>query len=66
MAKKKKKELRWIKGDEFNKWVTCLNCDHQYFIESFELNPSCPICGSRSYEETDDYMQLDKEDWWGW
>lgn len=57
-------KVRWTKGDQLNKWVTCLNCDHEYFIESFELSPCCPICESKSYEETDDYGE--DNDYRGW
>lgn len=49
--------VKWTKGDELNKWVICLNCDHEYFIESFELNPCCQICESVSYEEADEYHE---------
>lgn len=57
--------LKWTQGDELNKWVTCLSCLHEYYIESFELNPCCPCCESREYEESEpvkdwiDYDELD-------
>lgn len=55
--------IKWVQGDELNKWVTCLSCFHEYFIESFELSPSCPVCESREYEESTpvkDYLDLDE------
>ena len=58
---KKKRKHQWEYGDETNKWVTCLSCDHEYFIESLELNPECPICGSKEYEEDNKYG-----DGWEW
>lgn len=57
--------LRWVQGDELNKWVECLSCFHEYYIESFELNPSCPVCDSREYDESTperDYLNLDELD----
>jgi ssDNA-binding Zn-finger/Zn-ribbon topoisomerase 1 len=52
-----KNRVRWTKGDEFNKWVTCLNCDFEYYIESFELNPCCPVCESKEYDEAEEYVE---------
>lgn len=57
--------MRWVQGDELNKWVECLSCFHEYYIESFELNPCCPVCESREYEESTperDYLNLDELD----
>lgn len=57
--------LKWVQGDELNKWVECLSCFHEYYIESFELNPSCPVCDSREYDESTperDYLNLDELD----
>lgn len=56
---------KWVRGDELNKWVTCIGCFHEYYIESFELNPSCPICDSKEYEESTpekDYLDLEDLD----
>jgi Zn finger protein HypA/HybF involved in hydrogenase expression len=50
--RKTKKKVEWIYGDESNKWVTCLDCSYEYFIESHELNPSCHLCGSKEYEDS--------------
>ena len=47
-------KVKWTKGDELNKWVTCVGCFHEYFIESFELNPACPVCDSKEYEESEE------------
>lgn len=54
MTKKKdsRPRIRWVQGDELNKWVTCLDCFDEYFIESLELNPCCPVCESKEYEES--------------
>jgi hypothetical protein len=63
MGRKTKPRIQWHKGDELNRWVTCLSCFHEYFIESFELNPCCPICESREYDETElvkDYLDYDE------
>lgn len=57
--------LKWVRGDELNEWVICLGCDHEYFIESFELNPCCPVCESKEYMESTpekDYLDLDELD----
>lgn len=68
MTKKKKNSqprLKWVRGDELNKWVTCIGCYHEYYIESFELNPCCPVCDSKEYEESTpekDYLDLDELD----
>lgn len=56
--KKKQRRSRWIQGDELNKWVVCLSCGEEYFIESFELNPFCPVCESREYEESNGYRDF--------
>jgi len=55
--------IKWEVGDEANKWVACISCDHAYFIESFELNPECAICGSKEYEE-DNYKPFSLGDDW--
>ena len=68
MTKKRKNSqprLKWVRGDELNKWVTCIGCYHEYYIESFELNPCCPVCDSKEYEESTpekDYLDLDELD----
>lgn len=56
--------IQWMQGDEFNKWVTCLDCYSEYFIESHELSPCCPMCGSREYEESPekDFLNYDELD----
>ncbi len=54
-----------MRGDELNKWVYCIDCFEEYYIESFELNPCCPVCGSKEYEESTpekDYLDLDELD----
>lgn len=56
-------KVRWTKGDQLNKWVTCLNCDHEYYIESFELNPCCPVCESKEYDDAEEY---EDNDFMGW
>lgn len=43
---------KWVKGIAENQWVRCLDCSHEYYVESFELTPHCPICGSTEWEET--------------
>lgn len=45
-------ELEWSYGDDLNKWVECICCEHQYYIEYYELNAHCPICESEEYEES--------------
>ena len=68
MTKKKRSgrpRVRWVRGDELNKWVFCLDCNYKYFIESYELNPCCPICGSKEYEESTlekEYLDYDELD----
>jgi hypothetical protein len=52
VSKKCNTRIQWTQGDELNKWVTCLSCYHEYYIESFELNPCCPVCESKEYEES--------------
>lgn len=65
-TRKKGKKIHWYKGDELNKWVTCASCSYEYYIESFELNPCCPICESKEYDESEsfkeylDYDELDE------
>jgi Zn finger protein HypA/HybF involved in hydrogenase expression len=57
--------IKWVRGDQLNRWVTCIECDHEYYIESFELNPCCPVCESKQYEETTpekDYLDYDDLD----
>jgi hypothetical protein len=54
-----------VRGDEFNKWVVCLGCFHEYFIESHELNACCPVCESKEYDESTpekDYLDFDELD----
>lgn len=61
----KRSRIQWHKGEQLNKWVTCASCFHEYFIESFELNPCCPICDSKEYDETEvekDYLDYDELD----
>ena len=60
--KKRKKRYQWTYGDEFNKWVTCLNCGEEYFIESSELDSFCPVCGSKEYEDSTYIPNTDWED----
>lgn len=63
--RKTKKRTKWIYGDESNKWVNCIDCTFEYFIESHELSPSCPCCGSKEYEDSTperDYLDLDELD----
>lgn len=58
---------RWVREGLLNKWVKCLDCDYEYFIESRELNAHCPLCESREYEEstpTKEYLNLDDLDEW--
>lgn len=63
MSRKNGVKIKWEVGDEKNKWVVCINCDHEYFIESFELNPECVVCGSKEYEE-DNYRAFNLGDEW--
>lgn len=57
-------KIRWNKGDELNKWVVCLSCFYEYFIESHELNPCCPICESKEYDESEDEYRYGDDDGW--
>lgn len=63
-TKHKNHEKDWIYGSGPEKWVLCLSCYQEFYIEGFELNPECPSCGSREYEDSDkkdflDYNELD-------
>lgn len=53
--KRKRKKREWVKGMAENEWVTCLECSYPYYIDSFELNPCCPICESKAYEQSEEY-----------
>lgn len=65
-TKKKRKgqpRTKWVRGDSSNKWVVCLGCFHEYFIESHELSPCCPVCESKEYEDSTpekDYLDFDE------
>lgn len=63
--RKSQPRTKWVRGDESTKWVTCLSCYHEYYIESYELNPCCPICESREYEDSTpvkEYLDFDDLD----
>lgn len=62
MGRNVRSRIQWHQGDELNKWVTCIACFHEYYIESFELNPACPICDSKEYEETEVQDYIDYEE----
>lgn len=49
---------KWINGNEKNKWVTCLSCYFEYYIEDYQLSPNCPICESYEYEESETHMSI--------
>lgn len=60
-----KNKLKWMEDEELNRWVECVDCTHEFFIESFELDPCCPMCGSKEYEESTrekDYLDYDELD----
>lgn len=48
---------RWY----MDKWVSCVSCGEQFFIESYETSPACPVCGSQEFEE-EKWTILDPED----
>lgn len=39
-------------------WVACISCGHEYYIESYEIDPECPICESREHEPAGSYPLL--------
>ncbi len=57
MTSKRKRKVQWVKGTPENEWVTCLECTFQYYVESWELSPCCPICESHAFEISDEYME---------
>lgn len=61
--RKTKKRVEWSYDSE--KWVRCVDCGYEYFIESHELEPCCHLCGSKEFEESireKDYLDLDELD----
>lgn len=52
MNKEFMEDAEWVYGDDLNKWVECIECDFQYYIEYYELNAKCPICSSTEYDES--------------
>lgn len=61
--RKTRRRTEWTHGS--NKWVRCLDCDYEYFIESHDPDPCCHLCGSKEYEESTrekDYLDFDELD----
>jgi uncharacterized membrane protein len=55
---------KFIKKDRTNhKWVACISCGHQYYIEPYELH-ACTVCDSREYEDADSIPFLVKDDYY--
>lgn len=63
MATTKKKRKFVKKSRQSSKWVACISCGHEYFIEPYEAH-ACPICDSKEYEEADSYPFLVKDDFY--
>lgn len=50
MTKKKQKREQRL-TTEFVRWVSCLCCDHKYFIEEeVPRKNRCPVCKSYEYD----------------
>lgn len=53
--KRKSRRQEDLMTTEYMKWVSCLECGHDYFIEEEVPQESvCSICGSHQYEEQQD------------
>lgn len=52
------KRKRFKKQPKADKWVACISCGYEYYIESYEGRPECPVCESKEYEEADSYPLL--------
>lgn len=57
------KKRKFIKKDmSQHKWVACISCGHEYYIEPYEVQ-ACPVCESREYEDADSIPFLVKDDY---
>ena len=49
----KRKRASRYNDEETVGWVECLNCFHEYYIESVEITDGCPMCESMEYDVTE-------------